>query len=73
MAKGLQGTKQVIYVKSDGWENCRLCMDLDINADFGEQINHYLSHGYKLLHVGAETARSDKGDPWHYTVAILGK
>ena len=42
--------------------------------DFGEKVNHYIiEHGYKLLHVGGETSHDADGNPWHSTVAVLGR
>jgi len=39
-----------------------------------ESINQYIEkHGYKLLHVGTETSHDREGNPWHSTVAVLGK
>jgi len=40
--------------------------------DLGNRIQHYLDHGYKLLHVGSETSHDDEGKPWHSTVAVVG-
>jgi hypothetical protein len=40
--------------------------------DIGKEIQHYLEHGYKLLHVGQETSYDDDGKPWHSTVAVVG-
>ena len=37
-----------------------------------KKINHVLSHGYKVLHIGQETIEVD-GQPWQETVAFLGK
>jgi hypothetical protein len=37
-----------------------------------ERVNHYLKHGYKLLHVGQETSRANEG-LYHATVAVLGR
>jgi hypothetical protein len=38
-----------------------------------EQVNHYLRHGLKLLHIGAESSRTAEGEIWQSTVAVLGK
>ena len=43
----------------------------------GEQIddaiNHLLTHGWRLLHVGAEWDQDETGESCSHTVAILGK
>jgi hypothetical protein len=44
-----------------------------MDASMEEKINHVLSHGYKILHIGQETTESSRGDLWQNTVAILGK
>ena len=31
------------------------------NSSLGKRIDHYLKHGYKLLHVGQETNRDEEG------------
>jgi hypothetical protein len=61
--------------RGHGCEHCDLGL-LDIDADavsISEAINHYIGHGYHLLHVGTETSHDDQGKPWHSTVALLGK
>ena len=61
----------------------RLCSYLDgsceledceeyVGGTMDHKINHYLDHGYFLIHVGQETDTT--GDELvHYTVAFLGK
>lgn len=49
----------------------RLLVEPGMPVDFG--INHMLSHGYELLHVGSEWASDTEGKTIHHTVAILGK
>ena len=44
-----------------------------MGASMEEKINHVLSHGYKILHIGQETTESSRGDLWQNTVAILSK
>ena len=43
----------------------------------GEQIdgaiNHVLTHGWRLLHVGAEFGQDEEGKSISHTVAFLGK
>jgi hypothetical protein len=41
---------------------------------FPESVNHYIEqHGYRLLHIGTETTDDSKANPWHCTIAVLGK
>ena len=47
--------------------------DGDDDAQVDVMINHYLDHGYRLLHVGQQTEMDDSGELWHITVAVLGK
>lgn len=42
------------------------------DSDLQEHVNHYLGHGWILLHVGQET-RISEGSPLSLTVAILGR
>jgi len=69
--KGVQHTVYISTSMGVGCEHCRT----QIAADrFAESTNHYIEqHGYKVLHVGAETSRDMDGKPWHSTVAVLGK
>lgn len=55
-------------------EHCRQAFVHEpVVPEFQTQVNHYLEHGYTLLHVGQETSTDDEGNPWHSTVAVLGK
>lgn len=40
--------------------------------DLQDHVNHYLEHGWLLLHVGSET-RLEGGRPLHLTVAVMGR
>lgn len=42
------------------------------DSDLEEHVNHYLAHGWHLLHVGQET-REVEGGVRHGTVAVLGR
>lgn len=42
------------------------------DSDLEDHVNHYLAHGWRLLHVGQET-RSVAGTVEHATVAVLGR
>lgn len=44
------------------------------DSDLEDHVNHYLGHGYVLLHVGQETRAGDaEGRVVHATVAVLGR
>ena len=66
--------KHVVQISTNigtGCEHCNTQIGLE---KFPESINHYVEqHGYKLLHVGTETSDDTNGNPWHSTVALLGK
>jgi hypothetical protein len=66
--------KHVVYISTNIGTGCEHC-DAKIGIDnFAESINHYINdHGYKLLHVGTETSHDMEGNPWHSSVAVLGK
>jgi len=65
--------QKVAQVYSGTGEACSECRArLDATVDFGGAVNHYLDHGYTLLHVGQQTSRADEG-LWQETVAILGR
>ena len=69
----LETIQKVVWVSSDSGEGCHYCdsqLGLDVRID--EKINHYIGHGYKLLHIGTETKQEDKGQLWYRTVAVLG-
>jgi len=72
--KDIKETKHTIYLSTDGKESaCSICnFQFTDYHNLSYRINHYIGkHGYTLLHVGQETGTSDKGKPWHDTVAIL--
>lgn len=50
---------------------CSDCTQL-IGGMLDEKINHYLTHGWKILHIGTETQRGD-GGLQHHTQVIVGK
>ena len=73
-AKKIQDVKEIVEVSSSFWKTCKYCSALKMSEDSIEaQVNHYLRHGLKLLHVGTESSRADDGKIWHSTVAVLGK
>ena len=66
--------QHVVHIDSDGMMGCEQCQypDLGRKPTFGHLVNHYIEeHGYKLLHVGQQTADSSEGLV-HSTVAVLG-
>jgi hypothetical protein len=74
----MEDIKQVVKISTDETltsQKCVVCA-IPVGLDRLEKsINHYIQeHGYKLLHVGTETAKSNEGNGLYYsTVAILGK
>jgi len=63
-------TRRVVRLASNVAPTCRDCKESfgsnPINLE--EQINHYLGHGYILLHIGP-----DQHGTMNITVAMLGK
>jgi hypothetical protein len=70
----LQDVKEVVEVSSSFWKTCKYCSALKLSEDSVEaQVNHYLGHGLKLLHIGTQSSRTAEGEIWLSTVAVLGK
>ena len=70
----IKDVKEVVQVSSSFWKCCKYCSALKLSQDsVEEQVNHYLGHGLKLLHVGTESSRTPEGEVWQSTVAVLGK
>ena len=68
----MQDITHVVCVASNVKKSCEHCNDpipYGDGADIGEWINHYLGHGYKLLHIGTDYGFGDVPN----TVAVLGK
>ncbi len=66
--------KEVVQVSSSFWKCCKCCSELKLAQDsIEEQINHYLGHGLRLLHIGTESSRTPQGEVWNSTIAVLGK
>ena len=65
----------VVHLSTDIGKSCEVCGESLLNRmeDIASQINHYLGHGFLLLHVGPQTSHSNEGLPWHSTVAVVGK
>ena len=73
-AMNTHGVKEIVEVSSSFWKMCPYCPDLKLSEDsIEQQVNHYLRHGLKLLHIGTESSRTAEGEVWNSTVAILGK
>lgn len=69
-----EGIEHTIYISTDGSTGCEHCGEWVGGDKFAAPINHYIEkHDYKLLHVGSETTDDHAGNPWHKTVAVLGK
>lgn len=67
------GISNIAQVRSGAVEACSACnSSLDATEDFAGAVNHYLGHGYMLLHVGQQTSKTEEG-VWTETVAILGR
>ena len=67
--------KKGIELRSGVFKSCPECggAETHMDASMEQKINHVLSHGYKIQHIGQETTDSSSGDLWQVTVAILGK
>ena len=66
------GFNSLVYLKADTGNGCQYCTDLDSESDLHEQINHYTEeHDYKLLHIGAEVNRDNKGELFNVELAVL--
>lgn len=69
-----EGVQHVVHLSTNIGASCKHCSERVGLNSLAESINHYIEqHGYKLLHVGTETSHDMNGNPWHSTVAILGK
>jgi hypothetical protein len=62
--------KTTIYLSTGIATSCKVCSTDIAYDDIAKQINHYLDHGYKVIHMGQETFESDAGLE-HRTVAVL--
>ena len=51
---------------------CPVCGERLSNEQIDGAINHVLTHGWRLLHVGAEWGEDSDGKSISHTVAILG-
>jgi hypothetical protein len=71
------GVKKVVQVRSNESGSCEECLgptSADAFSDtIADAINHYIGHGFRLLHIGQETILDSDGEPAQRTVALLGK
>jgi hypothetical protein len=69
-----QGVRHIVHISTDVLQPCEHCSERIGLDNFDKSVNHYIEvHGYKLLHVGAQTGHDMDGKPWHSTVAVVGK
>jgi hypothetical protein len=67
-----EGIGHIIHISTNCVGSCKDCDKLFNN--FEESVNHFLKkHEYKLLHIGSETDSDLDGNPYHQTVAVVGK
>ena len=52
---------------------CREHLRVEPGMRIEEAINHLLTHGYQLLHIGSEWSEDSSGKSISHTVAVLGK
>jgi len=72
MAVPNENENTVVYLNTNIAKQCAVCrFSFTDWYDIARQINHYLDHGYKVLHVGSETLVNDDNQPIHSTVAVL--
>ena len=68
------GVETTVTVSSSAQPACKECKSgPDLNSTFGERVDHYLKHGYKVLYFGQETRRDNEGRRWETIIAVLGK
>ena len=64
----------VIQLSSENEAQCEHCTERVGGEHFAASVNHYIAeHDYQILHVGTQTSHGPNGEPWHNTVAVLGK
>lgn len=68
----LKDVKHTVKLITDVGVACEVCGHFGEAVDIDSRINHYLGHGFQLLHVGSEHSHDENGKPWVQTVAILG-
>jgi hypothetical protein len=67
------GIETTVTVSSAGWVACKECKSgAGFNSTFGDRVDHYLKHGYKLLYFGQDS-RSDDETPSVSIIAVLGR
>lgn len=74
MATPYTGIKQVVEITKSLSKHCPECEWFPQEGDdFDDRVNHYLGHGFVLLHVGEQTSHDRDGKPWREAIAILGR
>jgi hypothetical protein len=66
--------QHLVQLSSNEPGPCEECDEWHWSLDYSviEHANHYITaHGYRVLHVGQETSRTEDG-LWHSTVIVLG-
>lgn len=64
----------VVQLSSEVETEYEHCAERVGGEHFATSVNHYIAeHDYQILHVGTQTSHGPTGEPWHNTVAVLGK
>ncbi|GMT46668.1 MAG: hypothetical protein IEMM0007_0234 [bacterium] len=67
-----KGIENIMQITPESVQSCEACNERP--NDFADAVNHYLNmHGYKLLHVGTQSSKTDHGEVVHDVIAVLGK
>lgn len=71
--KQYAGIGSVVTLSSNISQGCQVCNGWLDGEKLDAAINHYIGHGWRLLHVGQEThPHHTDGSAWHSTVAVVG-
>ncbi len=74
MSESFPAVRHIVRIDTNISSQCEHCSEWIGGKDFAKSVNHYLEgHDYGLLHVGQETIHGPDGNPWHITVAVVGK
>ncbi len=71
--KSYQDITKTISFYSDTGGKCKECQSPLSGKNISEAINHYLAHGYKLLHIGQESELNDNFQLIARTVTVFAK
>jgi hypothetical protein len=71
--KSIEDIKHIIHISTRFSQHCEHCDKFgSMSSDLA--VNHYIeNHGYKLLHIGAETQQNEAGDFFNCTAFVIGK